>query len=299
MIQKESVRERLQRDQGISYTEFSYMLLQAFDYLHLHRTLDCTMQMAGSDQFGNITAGIDLIHRALGHGEPAYGLTAPLVTHADGRKIGKSEEGAIWLSADRTSPYAFYQYWINVPDADVGSFLRTFTLLDQAEIAALESARDRAPHERAAQRALAAHMTDRVHGHPERHRVQRASDALFGDGDLRELDETTLCEMAAELPRSEHDRAALSAAGVSLVDLVSGTSLARSKREAREFVEGGAIWINGARRAEKDIRLTLRDLLPGGMVFLRRGKKNWHVTRWEQDVPRGGRQAGGPEPKLL
>src|SRR5690606_13805767 len=164
MIQKESVRERLARpDQGISYTEFSYMLLQAYDYLHLRRTRQCTVQMAGPDQDGNMPAGIDQIHRAMGSDVAAYGFTARLVTHADGRKIGKSEGGWIWLSADRTSPYAFYQFWINVPDADVASFLRMCTLLDREEIVALEAEHAAAPERRVAQRALATHMTDRLH----------------------------------------------------------------------------------------------------------------------------------------
>jgi tyrosyl-tRNA synthetase len=283
MIQKESVRERLgRRDQGISYTEFSYMLLQAFDYLHLHKAYGCTVQMAGSDQYGNITAGIDLIHRALGHEAPAFGFTAPLVTQSDGRKIGKSEGGSVWLSADRTSAYAFYQYWINVADADVSAFLRRFTLLEREAIEALDSAHAAAPERRAAQRALAAHMTERLHGVSERLRVEAASDALFGGGDLASLDEATIFEMAAELPHSDHDAALLAGDGLPLVDVLSRTTLAASRREAREFLEKGAIALNG-RRVTTSQRLSARDLLRGRVAFLRRGRKSWHATRWVRD----------------
>ena len=279
MIQKDSVRERLhQRDQGISYAEFSYMLLQAYDFLHLRREIGCTVQLAGSDQYGNIVAGIDLIHRTLGTDCDAYGVTAPLLTHADGRKIGKSEGGAIWLTADRTSPYAFYQYWINVADADVGAFLRWFTLLAREEIEAIEASHRRAPQERLAQRALAGHMTERLHGAQERRRVEAASDALFGRGELAALDAATLAEVFADVPHSDHDGSRL-AAGVPLVELLPTTTLAASKREAREFLVGGAIWVNG-RRAAPDHRLSKRDLLPGGLILLRRGKKHWHATRW-------------------
>ena len=283
MLQKDSVRERLaSREQGISYTEFSYMLLQAFDYLHLRREFGCSVQMAGSDQFGNITAGIDLIHRVLGHETEAFGVTTPLLTHADGRKVGKSEGGAIWLTADRTSPYAFHQYWINVPDADVGAFLRRFTLLEREQIEAIEAAHAQAPQDRVAQRALARHMTARLHGEAERARVEAASDALFGHGELAELDEATLREMAAELPCSDHAASRLSGDGCPLVEVLPETTLATSKREAREFLDRGAIWVNG-RRPEGSHRLRLGDLLPGGYVFLRRGKKLWHATRWRTD----------------
>lgn len=280
MLQKDSVRERLTtRDQGISYTEFSYMLLQAFDYLHLRRAFGCTVQMAGSDQFGNITAGIDLIHRVLGHATEAFGVTTPLLTHADGRKVGKSEGRSIWLTSDRTSPYAFYQYWINVSDADVGAFLRRFTLLEREQIEAIEAEQAQAPQNRVAQTALARHMTAGLHGETERARVEVASRALFGDGELAELDEGTLREMAAELPSSDHAASRLSGEGCPLVELLAETTLATSKREAREFLERGAIWVNG-QRLEGVRSIRHGDLLPGGIVFLRRGKKLWHATHW-------------------
>ena len=290
MMQKESVRERLARpDQGISYTEFSYMLLQAFDFLHLRRHFECTVQMAGSDQYGNITAGIDLIHRVLGNEVEAFGFTAPLVTHADGRKVGKSVGGSIWLSADRTSVYAFYQFWINVPDADVGPFLRRFTLLDRDRIEALEAEHAAAPEKRVAQRALAAHVTDLIHGPAERARVEAASRVLFDEGGrLEDLDPATLRELADELPRSDHELSALEGEGLPLAELLAGTTLATSRRQAREFLEQGAIWLNG-RRIPSGYRVTSRDLLPGGLLFLRRGKRSWHVTRWGREVPRDAR----------
>lgn len=280
MVQKESVRERLHnRDQGISYTEFSYMLLQAYDFLHLHRAEQCTVQMAGSDQYGNIIAGIDLIHRSRGHAAEAFGVTAPLVTHADGRKIGKSEGGSVWLTSDRTSPYAFYQYWINVSDGEVGAFLRFFSVLEREEIEASEAAQRAAPQERSAQRTLARHMTERVHGESERHRVEAAAEALFGRGDVRSLDAATLAEVAAEIPHTQHDVDALADPGVSLVGLLPETSLAGSRREARELLRSGAISVNG-QRAPEDRHLTRDDLLPGALALLRRGKRQWHALRW-------------------
>jgi len=282
MIQKDSVRERLhQREQGISYTEFSYMILQAFDFLHLRRTMDCTVQMAGSDQFGNIVAGIDLIRREFGHDESghshAFGVTAPLVTGADGKKIGKTEKGAVWLTADRTSPYAFYQYWINIDDADVVSFLKWFTFLGREEIDDLASQHAEAPHQRNAQRALARHMTELIHGDDALRHVEAATEALFR-GDVRELDEAMLGEIFADVPSSRHDRGTL-ADGVALAELLPETTLAKSRREAREFLGNGAVSVNGA-KVNADHTLTPTDLLHGRTILLKRGKKNWHATDW-------------------
>jgi len=280
MIHRDSVKARLEdRAQGISYTEFSYMLLQAYDFLELRRTHDCTVQMAGSDQYGNIVAGIDLVRRSLGsEAGPSFGVTAPLVTHADGRKIGKSEGGAVWLTADRTSPYAFYQYWINVPDGDVGSFLHWFSLLSEAEIGEVMAEHEGAPHLRGAQRALAQHMTDLLHGSGERRQVETASEALFGGGDPRSVSESVLSQVVEDLPHSDHGSDDLSA-GMPLLELLPDTSLAGSKREAREFLKNGAIWVNGE-KVPADRILGQEDLLPGGIVLLRRGKKNWHASRF-------------------
>jgi len=287
MVQKEAVRERLHnRDQGISYTEFSYMLLQAYDFLHLQRSLGCTVQMAGSDQYGNITAGTDLIHRVLGHDAPAYGVTAPLVTRSDGKKMGKSAEGAIWLTADRTSPYAFHQYWLNVPDADVGAFLRFFSVLDAEAIDAVLESQAAAPHERASQRLLARHMTERLHGADECRRVELAGDALFGRGDVRGLDAVTLREVAAEIPSSQHPIASLEGEGVALAELLAETSLAASRRESRELLGAGAISVNGE-RAAADRRVIRADLLDGSLILLKKGKRQWHALRWMAVGPEG------------
>lgn len=292
MVQKEAVRERLHnRDQGISYTEFSYMLLQAYDFLHLHRSIGCTVQMAGSDQYGNITAGTDLIHRVLGHDAAAYGVTAPLVTRSDGKKMGKSAEGAVWLTADRTSPYAFHQYWLNVPDADVGGFLRFFSVLESEVIdAAIESQRV-APHERAAQRLLARHMTERLHGADECRRVEQAGDALFGRGDVRDLDAVTLREVAAEIPSSQRSLADLEGEGIALAEMLAETSLAASRRESRELLGAGAISVNGE-RATADRRVCRGDLLGGGVTLLRKGKRQWHALRWTAAGPEGSAVSG-------
>lgn len=283
MIQKDSVRTRLEgREQGISYTEFSYVLLQAYDFLHLHRTAGCTLQMSGSDQYGNIVSGIDLIRRARDAGDAAgheaFGITAPLVTRADGKKFGKSEKGNIWLSADKTSPYAFYQFWINVEDSDVGNFLRRFTFLEQEELAAIVAAHEAAPHLREAQRLLAREMTRLVHGPEELLRAELASRALF-DGDVHRLDEQLLADAFADVPTSQHDKGALAGEGLTLLELLTQTSLAQSKREARQFLESGAVTVNGE-KADLARRLNSDDLLYGSVILLRRGKKNWHVTRW-------------------
>ena len=282
MIQKDSVRERLNnREQGISYTEFSYMLLQAYDFLHLKREVGCSVQMSGSDQFGNIAAGVDLIHRVYGRegdAGAAYGITAPLLTRADGKKFGKSVDGAVFLSADRTSPYALYQFFVNVEDSDVVSLLKWYTFMPREQIEALAAAHAEAPHKREAQRELARAMTATVHGKDELLRVEAASQALFG-GDVRGLDERTLGEVFADVPHSEHALATLDGEGQSLVELLPATTLAGSKREARQFLESGAIAVNGE-RVDADHRLTRRDLLHGARILLRRGKRQGHAPRW-------------------
>jgi len=283
MIARDSVRNRLEnREQGISYTEFSYMILQAYDFLHLYRDQACTVQIAGSDQFGNIVSGIDLIRRSCGHdehGEPlAFGITAPLITRADGKKIGKSEKGAVWLTADHTSPYRFYQFWINAEDADVISYLKWFTLMSEQEVAALAQSHGANPGAREAHRALARHMTELVHGRSELDRAEKASQALFS-GEVRDLDAAMLDEIAQDVPSTTHDATGLGGEGLAIVDLLAQTSLASSKRESREFLQNGAVIVNGE-KASVDRRLTRADLLHGRWIFLRRGKKNWHSTRW-------------------
>jgi tyrosyl-tRNA synthetase len=290
MIARDSVRNRLEREgQGISYTEFSYMLLQAYDFLHLYRDRGVTLQFAGADQWGNTVSGVDLVRRLHGQGpqgEPlAFGLTAPLVTRADGGKFGKSEAGAVWLTHERqsgqpgTSPYAYYQFWLNVSDEDVRRYLSIFTELPLATIDELTAAHAAAPHERIAQRALAEHATSLLHGAEALQRAQAAATALFS-GAVRELDAQTLAEAFADVPSSEHDRAQLGGDGIALVDVLAQTSLAKSKGEARKHLDAGAVCVNGDKVSALDARLTTGDLLGDAVVLLRRGKKAWHVTRW-------------------
>lgn len=279
MIQKDSVRERLHnRDQGISYTEFSYMILQSYDFLHLFREHGVTLQMGGSDQWGNIVGGTDLIRRCVDGSSDAFGVTWPLVTKADGGKFGKTESGAIWLTPDRTSPYAFYQFWLNTADADVERFLKTFTFLDQARISELLAAHQADPAKREAHRALARAVTELVHGPTETAHAEGAAKALFS-GDVAGLPERTLREVLANVPSSTHRKDTLGA-GVPLTDFLVTTALASSKREAREFLASGSVAING-RKADADDKLTTSDLLHGSMIALRRGKKHWHLTTWE------------------
>lgn len=279
MIQRDSVRERLHnREQGISYTEFSYVLLQAYDFLHLRQNHDCTVQLAGSDQYGNIVAGMDLIRRRLpeGHND-SYAVTNKLLTRHDGQKIGKSAGNAVWLNPDRTSPFKFYQYWINTDDADVVRFLYWLTFLPREEIENLAAEHEQAPHQRHAQRTLARHLTDLVHGPDALAGAEHASQALFG-GDLHALDAQTLHEVFEDVPHTEHARDQLTG-GLDLIELLPQTTLAKSRREAREFLQNGAISVNGD-RVGADHRLTSDDLLHGRTLLLRRGKKHWHATIW-------------------
>lgn len=288
MIQRDSVRERLHhREQGISYTEFSYMVLQAYDFLHLWKDAGVTVQMGGSDQWGNMLSGCDLIRRTAaphseseegGRGE-AFVVTAPLLTRADGGKFGKSESGAIWLTADRTSPYAFYQFWLNTDDADVVRYLKLFTFLGEAEIAELEGAHQKDPGTRNAHRALARYMTELLHGPTERAQAEAAAQALFS-GEVANLSADVLREALASAPTSTHDRARLLAPGLPLIDMLVESALCKSKREAREMLQAGSVLVNG-RRAGLDDQLTMDDLLHGSMIALRRGKKNWHLLRFE------------------
>ncbi len=275
MIARDSVASRLEgREQGISYTEFSYMILQAYDFLHLYRADGCTIQMGGSDQFGNIVSGIDLIRR-MQQGE-SYGLTSPLVTTGDGQKIGKTEKGAIWLSADRTSPYRFYQYWLNAADADAVKFLRWFTFLDAPTIASLEQSLATEPGKREAQKTLAAEMTRHTHGSTEFERAKATSEAIFS-GDVQSLDAQQINEIAEDLPSSTVTTSALSN-GVAVLDFITTTTIAASKREAREFLQNGAVSVNGVKVA-LDATITSEQVLAGGVILLRRGKKAYHAVR--------------------
>jgi tyrosyl-tRNA synthetase len=276
MIQKDSVRERLNnREQGISYTEFSYMLLQAYDFLHLFEHQGVTLQISGSDQWGNIVAGIDLIRRL--HRAETFGLTAPLITKADGGKFGKTESGAVWLHADLTSPYAFYQFWLNADDADVPKFLKVYTLLEHEQIEELCKAHAENPGARTAHRALAAHITELVHGKEGLEQAESATQALFS-GNVSGLSKEMLDEVFGNAPSATIERSKLAGEGLLLVDFLVETQVVKSKREARELLSTNAILVNGRRGALED-RINEEWLLHGEVALVRRGRKTWHVVR--------------------
>jgi tyrosyl-tRNA synthetase len=276
MVAKESVRARMEdREVGISYTEFSYMLLQAFDFMVLARDLNCELQIGGSDQWGNITAGMDLIRKKLQRS--AFGLTLPLITKADGTKFGKTEGGSVWLDPNKTSVYRFYQFWINTADADVVRYLKFFTFLPQEEIVALEAQHTANPGARAAHRALAKAATDLIHGEHATHEAVRASEILFG-GDLAGVSENTFNEIVGEVPTKELEKAKLDGAGLPLVELLVHAGLCPSKGQARKDVEGGGVNINNVREANFQRAVTSADLLFGKHVLLRKGKKNYVVV---------------------
>ena len=275
MLAKESVKARFaEADVGISFTEFSYMLLQAYDYLHLLDTEGCRLQVGGSDQWGNITAGIDLIRRT--RAAEAYGLTWPLVTKADGTKFGKSEAGNVWLDPARTSPYEFFQFWMKADDRDVVRYLRTFTFLGEEEIAGLEQALADEPGQRDVHRALATAVTSLIHGEEAATAASGSSAALFG-GDLRELSAAALASAFSDAPSSELSAARLEGDGVPLVDLLAEVGLVSSKSAARQAITQGGVSVNGVRESHLDRRLGPGDLLDGGFVVLKRGKRSYHV----------------------
>ena len=276
MLAKESVKARFaEADVGISFTEFSYMLLQAYDYLHLFDAESCRLQVGGSDQWGNITAGIDLIRRT--RAAETYGLTWPLVTKADGTKFGKSEAGNVWLDPVRTSPYEFFQFWMNADDRDVVRYLRTFTFLSEKEIAGLRQALADKPGQRDVHRVLATAVTSLIHGVDAANAALQASAALFG-GDLRELSEDALASAFADAPSSELPAARLEGDGVALVDLLAQCGLVASKSAARQAVTQGGVSVNGDRQSDVDRRLGPQDLLAGGFLVLKRGKRSYHVV---------------------
>ena len=271
MMQKESVQARL--DTGISYTEFSYMLLQAYDFLHLFRSKQCTIQVGGSDQWGNITAGIDLIRRV--EGAEAHGLVAPLFTTATGAKFGKTEGGAVWLDPALTSVYKFYQFWLNTDDRDTERYLKLFTFLPRAEIDALLVQLKTTPAARAAQRALARDVTERVHGPDATAKVIRASEVLFGGFDPHAADDATFDVLAQELPTATVP----ARDGVSLVDAVVQAGLAKSKSEARRSIEQGGIYVNQQRVKDPARSIASADWLAGRNLLLRKGKKEYGLLR--------------------
>jgi tyrosyl-tRNA synthetase len=276
MLSKDSIKGRIERpDSGISYTEFSYMLLQAYDFVHLARTENCFLQAGGSDQWGNITAGIDLGRRMLS--KELFGLTCPLLLTSDGKKMGKSERGALWLDAKRTSPYAFYQYWINVSDADVLMCLRFLTELPEAEIQSLQTSLQTEPHLRAAQKKLAQWLTQFVHGDEGLKTAIRATEIFFGAA-IESLDDTQLLDIFADVPSGQVERSKLEA-GLSIIDAFVLTGLAKSKGDARRAIEQGAANVNNRRVDSIERVLTLQDLASETVMVLRSGKKNYALLR--------------------
>jgi tyrosyl-tRNA synthetase len=265
MIKKEAISARLESQEGISYTEFSYQLLQALDYLELFRAYGCALQIGGSDQWGNITAGVDLVHRV--EGATVHAMTSPLLTDAAGVKFGKSEGNAIWLSSDMTSPYAFYQYFLNIEDASVITLLKVFTDRTAAEIADLERQVAEEPFRRAAQRALAGDMTTLVHGPDATTAVLAASAALFGKGDVRSLDAQTLSDATAELPGAEVE------IGMTLTDALVAVGLAESRNSARRTLAEGAVSLNGDKVVDGERTLEDDDFIHGRVAVLKRGRK--------------------------
>lgn len=279
MLAKDSVKARLDRsDAGLSFTEFSYMLLQAYDFVHLYDKYECELQLGGSDQWGNITAGIDLARRM--RRVQLYGLTHPLLTKSDGTKMGKTESGAVWLSPERTSPYAFYQYWFNVDDADVGRCLRQLTELDHAEIEVLDEAYSQRPEKRESQTRLAEEMTRIVHGDTGVTTAKRAQAVLFGGEAIDGYDDRQLAEIFNDVPSEQLSRSRLEGEGVSLIDALVEAKLAKSKSDARRTITQGGAYVNNCRRDAIDTYLTTTDLASETIMVLRSGRRRYALLRF-------------------
>lgn len=272
MLGKDSIQSRLEH--GISYTEFTYTILQAIDFGHLNRELNCKIQVGGSDQWGNITSGIELMRRMYGQTD-AYGLTIPLVTKSDGKKFGKSESGAVWLDAEKTSPYEFYQFWINQSDEDVIKFLKYFTFLGKEEIDPLEQSKNEAPHLREAQKTLAEEVTKFIHGEDALNDAIRISQALFS-GDLKSLSAKELKDGFKDVPQ-----VTLSNDTTNIVEVLIETGISPSKRQAREDVNNGAIYINGERQQDVNYALAPEDKIDGEFTIIRRGKKKYFMVNYQ------------------
>ena len=276
LIAKESVKRRLEQE-GISYTEFSYILLQAFDYLTLYQKYHCTLQMGGSDQWGNITAGVDLIRRV--HGVQAHALVWPLLTSSTGVKFGKSEGNCIWLDANLTSPYRFYQYWLNTDDKDVIGHLKSFTELSQPQIEELAVSLVGSPEKRDSQRKLAQEVTRLVHGQTELGKAEQASRILFGE-EIRDLTLQDVLEIFAEVPSVQVSKSSFSGDGMPLVDLMASSGLAQSKGEARRLIQGGGVYVNNVRANDAKIGISLNQAIEGQALVLRKGQKEYRVVKF-------------------
>lgn len=276
MTAKDSVKSRLERDEGISFTEFSYMLLQAYDFLVLYDQAGCLMQTGGSDQWGNIVAGVELIRKV--RGQKAYGLVYPLITKSDGTKFGKTASGAIWLDPKRTSPYRFYQFWLNTDDAEVINYLKYFTWVSRPEIATLEEALLNRPEQRESQRRLAQEMTNMVHGPTALSQAEQASQALFG-GDITGLTADEISDIFADVPSSQLPKSQLEGDGLTLVDLLVRSGLANSKADGRRAIQGGGIYLNNGRVTDVGQLVGLEHILEGQFLVLRKGRKQYHLLQ--------------------
>ena len=277
-MQKESVRARLEeREQGISYTEFSYQLIQAFDFVQLFEDYGCRIQIGGSDQYGNITAGTELVRRK--KGETVFGLSFPLLTSAEGKKIGKSEDGAVYLDPEMTSPYDFYQYWVSVDDRDCGTLLRQFTFLSRDEIQELEGTIERDENRGEVQKKLAWEVTALVHGEETADQVVKAAEILFG-GTVEGLSDEELLSIFSDAPSTEMQRQRLGDGELGIVDAFAETGLQNSKGATRRLIKQGGAYLNNVRVEDKQRVLSEDDLASESMLVLRSGKKNYHVVRF-------------------
>jgi tyrosyl-tRNA synthetase len=273
MLAKDTISSRLET--GISFTEFTYTILQAMDFYYLHKNHDCRMQIGGSDQWGNITTGLELIRKMSPEGSKAFGLTIPLVTKADGTKFGKTEGGAVWLDPEKTSPYEFYQFWINTSDADVVKYLKFFTFLSKEEIEELEKAVQEEPHLRKAQKALGEEMTRLIHGEEALQQAIRISAALFS-GDIQSLTGSEIKQGFKDVPSFEYEEGS----SLNIVELLVNSGIVQSKRQAREDVTNGAISVNGVRVSEVEYTLSETDRIDGEFTVIRRGKKKYFLIKY-------------------
>jgi tyrosyl-tRNA synthetase len=276
MMAKESVRRRFEQEDGISFTEFSYLMLQAYDFLVLYDRYNCILQMGGSDQWGNITAGTDLIRRL--RGGKAYGLVLPLVTTTSGTKFGKTELGTVWLDAKRTSPFRFYQFWLNTDDKDAVKYLKFFTLLSQSEIQVSAELVATSPEKREAQRKLAKEATRLVHGDTELAKAERASKVLFGE-EISNLNLQDVLDIFADVPSSHINKSRFSGDGVTLVDLLVSSGLSQSKSESRRLIQGGGIYLNNLRVNDLQHLVSLSDSIEGQVFILRKGQKEYRLLK--------------------
>ncbi|MFC7580557.1 tyrosine--tRNA ligase [Schaalia naturae] len=272
MLSKDIVARRLESDEGLSYTEFSYQVLQANDFLELHRRFGCTLETGGNDQWGNMVGGVDLIRKV--EGAETHVMTTPIITKADGTKFGKSEGGAIWLDPSLMSPYAFYQFWLQTADADVAKLLKIFTFLSRERIAELETAVAERPQHREAQKELAARVTEMVHGADQLARVRAATDALWGAGDLRAVDGQTLLAAVKDLPAGD-----IRVGRSTIVDALVSTGLEKGRSAARRTVAAGGASLNNARVTDEDAPILATDMLAGGVALVRKGRRNLAVVR--------------------